>query len=362
LHGAGPRHLCDPPRRGRPVTMHNSGLTLSLSLLVSSSVVMGVGATETVTYSRLNWKPCASSDDMQQFHLNQKTGKWTDKATGRCLSVLDKQQPPGEGTFGKVVLDTCDGPAYTGSPSGQKWSADPASGLQSGTAIDVHSPISPSTWCINTPLSDCELSKQCFGGFNIVTYMACGSPNSMMKFTAKGQVVLSDGFFKDKCLTQEPCNSESSPPCALPSGWGGPFLIAVAVASVLYLAGGVAYAKKVQGRDVTLTTAVASHPHHALWLSLGGLVADGVLFSRERVKAWRAGGQGYSTVPAATTAGAQPKAESDGRTDVAALVRQVKAEKTAAEAVAATAVTGGSPAAANADSDSDSDSGGGIVE
>ena len=78
--------------------------------------------------------------------------------------------------------------------------------------------------------------------------------------------------------------------------WGFTMLLLLGAGGVLYVGGGAAYAKKVQGREVTPTTALASHPHHGLWLSLGGLVADGVVFSRALVSAWRAG-EAYTAIP-----------------------------------------------------------------
>ena len=82
-----------------------------------------------MTWSRLNWADCDPHNSLQKYKLDPKSGLWTDDATGRCMSVLDKKQPPGDGSFGKVVLDTCDGSSYGGSPSGQKWTPDPANGV-----------------------------------------------------------------------------------------------------------------------------------------------------------------------------------------------------------------------------------------
>ena len=147
------------------------------------------------------------------------------------------------------------------------------------------------------------------------------------------------------------------PPMA--TRWGVTMLLFLGVGGMLYVGGGAVYAKKVQGKEVTPATALAAHPHHSLWLSLGGLVADGVVFSRALVSAWRAG-EAYTTIPpvggrkAAAAAGAD-----DGKTDVA----KVQAEKVmeqgggggggGSSSPAAVAVAAVATAAASSDSDSD---------
>ena len=92
---------------------------------------------------------------------------------------------------------------------------------------------------------------------------------------------------------------------------------------MLYVGGGAAYAKKVQGREVTPTTALASHPHHGLWLSLGGLVADGVVFSRALVSAWRMGEAYMAIPPVGGSKAVAAVGADDGKTGVA----KVQADK-----------------------------------
>lgn len=272
--------------------MPRHGFTQSAPLLMLLQVLLrrSSAAVAPVTWSKLSWAACNPDDAAQKFHLDPVSGRWEDKATGRCMSVVDKKQPE---EFGKVALDTCGGADYKGTPSGQKWTVQPAdtSKVGTGIAMDVHSPINPAQFCINLPLSDCQASQQCFDGFNFVTYKACGVPNSMLKFNKDGTVVSNDGFFKDKCLTQQPCNSESTPPCTLPSGWGTSFTIVVLLALVLYAGGGIGYAFKMRGAPLAL----ASHPHHTQMLSLSGLVVDGLKYTVATITKQIAAGRGEST-------------------------------------------------------------------
>ena len=102
----------------------------------------------------------------------------------------------------------------------------------------------------------------------------------MLKFNKDGTIVSNDGFFKDKCLSQEPCSSASTPPCEMPAGWGVAFCIVVLLAPALYLSGGIGYAFKMKG----VSPSLSSHPHHAYWLSLSGMVVDGCKFTVAGIK------------------------------------------------------------------------------
>ena len=62
--------------------------------------------------------------------------------------------------------------------------------------------------------------------------------------------------------------------------WGWPFVLALVVALALYGGGGVAYNVQVKGAAV----GVGALPHTEQWLSLGGLVADGVAFASLKTK------------------------------------------------------------------------------
>ena len=118
-----------------------------------TSQAAAVGAT--VSYSKLTWGACTGSD-LQQFALDATSGLWTDKATGRCMSVLNKEQPVTGSNYAAVVLDTCGGKEYQGTPSGQKWTPQTPADIGKGVAIDVKSPLdTPPNWCINIPNSDC---------------------------------------------------------------------------------------------------------------------------------------------------------------------------------------------------------------
>ena len=66
-----------------------------------------------------------------------------------------------------------------------------------------------------------------------------------------------------------------------PFAWGAPFLGFVAVASLLYVGGGVVYGKKAQGR-ADPTSALAPHPHYQEWLAVAELCRDGVAFAKSQ--------------------------------------------------------------------------------
>lgn len=91
----------------------------------------------------------------------------------------------------------------------------------------------------------------------------------------------------------------------------------LSVSSALYVGGGVGFAVKVKGEAVGAggpLAAVALHPHHTLWVSLGGLISDGSAFAVARAKERMAGGAGgggdYIAVPAA-----EPKAAASTAAD-----------------------------------------------
>lgn len=63
-------------------------------------------------------------------------------------------------------------------------------------------------------------------------------------------------------------------------GWGGALLIALVVGGLAYVGGGVAVGVKSTGAAPGL----AVHPHRKIWAELAGLVRDGVVFSRTRLR------------------------------------------------------------------------------
>ena len=66
--------------------------------------------------------------------------------------------------------------------------------------------------------------------------------------------------------------------------WGVLFNIFFVTGLSVYLAGGVVWSAKVQGKPMGTTAAQACqlHPHSAQWLAFNGLVVDGVTFSRRK--------------------------------------------------------------------------------
>ena len=253
--------------------------------------------TAVVTYSQLTWAPCSADSALQQFAFDESAGLWTDGATGRCLSILDKHQIAGAGGYGKVVLDVCGGSEYAGTPSGQAWKPDPASAIAAHAKCDMRSPIEPTNYCINVPNSEAPPDFQgnplslpkgtsahfrctcparltlqptltaitplqllcrspswslvwCVSaGYNLVTYKACGSPNSMMIFKEDGTVSANAGYSAGQCLQQIPCDSKATPPCSLPAAWGWSFVIALGVVTAVYVGGGIGYTVRVQGES-----------------------------------------------------------------------------------------------------------------
>ena len=136
------------------------------------------------------------------------------------------------------------------------------------------------------PNSDQSAPGSAFQGFNLVTYVACGSSNSQLLFHADGTIRSNDGYSKGQCLSQVPCDSTAVPPCSLPASWGWTFVIALAVCSTLYVAGGVGYAVKVQGESPS-SGHLALHPHHSTWVALGGLLSDGAAFAMLKARQYR---------------------------------------------------------------------------
>ena len=77
-----------------------------------------------------------------------------------------------------------------------------------------------------------------------------------------------------------------------PFAWGAPFLGFVAVASLLYVGGGVMYGKKAQGR-ADPSSALAPHPHYQEWLAVAELCRDGVAYAKSQTLG---GGQGPALI------------------------------------------------------------------
>ena len=77
---------------------------------------------------------------------------------------------------------------------------------------------------------------------------------------------------------------------ACETNWGLPLLVILAAGSLLYLAGGVAFAIKTQGASPA--DGLAAHPHSERFTQLAGLVQDGLTFTAARVQAARGGASG----------------------------------------------------------------------
>jgi len=77
---------------------------------------------------------------------------------------------------------------------------------------------------------------------------------------------------------------------ACETNWGLPLLVTLAAGSLLYLAGGVAFAIKTQG--ASSADGLAAHPHSERFTQLAGLVQDGLTFTAARVQAARGGASG----------------------------------------------------------------------
>ena len=86
-----------------------------------------------------------------------------------------------------------------------------------------------------------------------------------------------------QCLEALPCVA----PCSLPSSWGWTFVVALTVCSTLYVSGGVAYSHKVKGESLAAANMPKLLPHVEQWTAFGGLVSDGVSFSKASWLAYR---------------------------------------------------------------------------
>ena len=69
-------------------------------------------------------------------------------------------------------------------------------------------------------------------------------------------------------------------PCSLPSSFGWNFIVILAVCSTVYVGGGIAYNHKVKGETLAYENARQLLPHMEYWQALGGLVSDGMSFSK----------------------------------------------------------------------------------
>jgi hypothetical protein len=184
-------------------------------------------------------------------------------------------------------------------------------------------------WCLNIPPDKGQAAAQADlivwggigGGKGCDPSIAPDVSNQWFSFKSDhiitDEVALSSqlltGCKPNCCVAAAPC---VPPTCkwTAPLGWGLSFVIALGVVSALYVAGGAAYAQKVQGKEVSPGTALSVHPHYERWLLLSGMVMDGVVFSRARIEKWRAGDRnGYSSVADQATA-AQPVAETEDKT------------------------------------------------
>jgi hypothetical protein len=63
----------------------------------------------------------------------------------------------------------------------------------------------------------------------------------------------------------------------------------------------VGFAVKAQGAEPKLP----SHPHWTMWISVGGLVQDGMMYTRARIEG-KGGAGGYAKVPDASAAPSSP--------------------------------------------------------
>ena len=73
----------------------------------------------------------------------------------------------------------------------------------------------------------------------------------------------------------------SGPGCYAASSWGWTLIIVLGVAGLLYVGGGIGFGVKIQGA----APGIAAHPHADQWKQTGGLVVDGVVFTRAHVEA-----------------------------------------------------------------------------
>eukprot|EP01046_Picozoa_sp_COSAG06_P050102 COSAG06_NODE_7855_length_2352_cov_2.588992_2_plen_341_part_00 len=286
-----------------------------------------VSAQDADTVSKLTYDSCSTpkASDAIEFDVHEPdggTGRIV-SSDGRCLSVKDCVVPaPGStGDWQAVVLEECGDGTCEGKH--QQWESIPVAGkegmfyLQNGLGKG---------WCLNIPPNRGQAAAQA----DLIVWGGVGGGQgcnpavgdvSNQWFTFKSDHIVTDevavsselltGCKPNCCIAAAPC---TPPTCTwtAPLGWGFSFIIALGVGASLYVAGGAAYAQKVQGKEVSPATALTTHPHYERWVALSGMVVDGVVFSRARVEKWRAGDRvGYNPVDDQATTAQQPVVETD---------------------------------------------------
>ena len=157
------------------------------------------------------------------------------------------------------------------------------------------------TFCLNIPMTTAQMKAQS----NLVVWGPASGPcydpatigdQSNEQFTLPSGGL--DGLFKAEgeaselcaachpncCIEAAPC---VAPACHIPHGWGNIFLLAFALAGVVYLGGGAFVAR---GAGLTGPADVFRlHPHRPQWDVVSELTTDGMLFTKRRFNAWRSG-------------------------------------------------------------------------
>jgi hypothetical protein len=206
--------------------------------------------------------------------------------SGRCLAIKDCEFIAGGDLYGRLVVEPC---TTSNSCDGknQQWrfrnqhatpvltTTTPPSepcAIESGTTgwADVGD-----HWCA------CDVfSPERVGGTLVNVAKYCGAANSQfnIKVSDDGTIRLRDPQHTSlgQCLHAKPCDGSATPPCHLPLSWGWAFIIVFGACAAVYAGGGITFGVRSQGKSPGLD----AHPHYEQVMAIGGLVQDGVVWTR----------------------------------------------------------------------------------
>eukprot|EP01051_Picozoa_sp_SAG22_P019788 SAG22_NODE_3764_length_1538_cov_1.357192_1_plen_333_part_00 len=291
-------------------------LRLAFAALAGALSLPGAGAADHT--SKLKFAACSDGEPLQRFSMGidgpGKSGEIRDRETGRCIAVRGCSvalpfNPGGVAqpgvTLGEAVLDEC-GSECSGKATSWKEIAVSSGGglvfvseaetsacyaLNAVGAYDGAHGIMAAVWNFGATCTD-------FSGGALNSEFTFDKEHGHLKLLNTDRASALGCPAANCCLQAEPCVA----PCSLPAGAGWTFVALLLVGSGLYVAGGVAHS--VQVRGVPLSAGPGQLlPHTEHWLAVLGLVQDGLVFTKARYAAYRAGqpsGGGEALLPSET--------------------------------------------------------------
>jgi hypothetical protein len=282
--------------------------------------------------SALKFKPCEKDSAAQRFKIPAagETGLVVDSDTGRCLAVLDcllpnKQPQLQAAGMGVVVLDECGAGSCDG--ANQQWThvtstaghfelvstLNPTFAMGEGRQL---AGVLVESWKLMgtfnpenvdnenvvvqkiNPVANTAFSQtnpaETWTGLEIGSALAGGAGGYGPTCPAGDHCVRRPSaplscpvvrwllrayhvrLSRVQCLEALPCVA----PCSLPTSFGLSFIIVFTVCSTVYVGGGIAYNHKVKGERLVAENLRQLLPHVEHWQALGGLVSDGMSFSK----------------------------------------------------------------------------------